>query len=55
VYDILGREIASILNGTLDAGYYEINFDGSKLASGIYFYKIQASDFTDVKKMILNK
>ncbi len=55
VYDILGREIASILNGNLEAGYYEINFDGSKLASGIYFYKIQASDFTDVKKMILNK
>ena len=55
VYDILGREITNILNGNLEAGYYEINFDGSKLASGIYFYKIQASDFTDVKKMILNK
>jgi serine protease AprX len=55
VYDILGREVQSILNGNFEAGYYEINFDGSNLSSGIYFYKLQASDFTDVKKMILNK
>ena len=55
VFDILGREISVVLNGNYDAGYYEINFDGSKLASGIYFYKIQTSDFTDVKKMVLSK
>jgi hypothetical protein len=55
VYDILGRETSNILNGNLEAGYYEISFDGSKLSSGIYFYKIQTSEFTDVKKMILNK
>jgi len=55
VFDILGREISSVLNGNLEAGYYQISFDGSNLSSGIYFYKLQTSDYTDVKKMILNK
>jgi hypothetical protein len=55
VYDILGREVTNILNGNFEAGYYEINFDGANISSGIYFYQLKTSDFTDVKKMILNK
>jgi hypothetical protein len=60
VFDILGQEVAQILNKNLKAGYHSVNFDASKLMSGMYIYRIQAkgfdgSDFTDVKKMLLVK
>jgi hypothetical protein len=55
VYDILGREIAELVNEYKKAGNYNVSFDGSKLASGIYIYKLATSDFTDVKKMTLIK
>ena len=55
VYDILGREIAVLVNEEKPAGKYEVEFDGSSLASGIYFYRIQAGSFVDTKKMILMK
>jgi subtilisin-like proprotein convertase family protein len=55
VYDILGREAAVLANGQFQAGKYEVVFDGSKLASGVYFYKLEASGFTDIKKMMLVK
>ena len=55
VYDILGREVATLVNEEKPAGSYEVNFDASRLASGIYFYKIQAGSFTQAKKMILLK
>ncbi|MFA5806017.1 MAG: exo-alpha-sialidase [Melioribacteraceae bacterium] len=55
VYDMLGREISTLVNGELEAGYHEVNFDASKLASGIYFYKLQVGGFVDMKKMILTK
>jgi hypothetical protein len=55
VYDLLGREVASLVNEEKPAGNYEAEFDGSDLSSGIYFYKIQAGDYTSVKKMILLK
>ena len=55
VYDILGNEVATLLNQNQTAGTYEIDFDASKLSSGVYFYKLQAGDFTDIKKMTLIK
>jgi hypothetical protein len=55
VYDILGNEVAVIYNGFSRAGYYEVQFDASNLASGVYFYKMSSNDFTSVKRMLLVK
>jgi len=55
VYDILGREIATLINKQQKAGNYEVNFDGNGLTSGIYFYKLQYGSFVESKKMILLK
>ncbi len=51
VYDVLGNEITYLVNEEKFAGSYEIEFDASQLSSGIYFYKIQASDYFETKKM----
>ncbi len=57
VFDMLGREVATLLNENKPAGEFEINFNSSKfnLSSGIYLYKINAGEFSDTKKMILIK
>ncbi|OGU76915.1 MAG: hypothetical protein A2V93_07575 [Ignavibacteria bacterium RBG_16_34_14] len=55
VYDILRNEIAAIINEEKSAGNYEVNFDGTDLSSGVYFYRLQAGTFTDTKKFILMK
>ncbi len=55
VFDALGREVAELLNEELTPGNYDVNFNASSLSSGIYLYRIQASDFVQVKKMILIK
>lgn len=55
VYDILGKEVASLVNEKMPAGSYEVNFDASGLSSGIYFYKLQTDAFVETKKMILMK
>ena len=55
VYDILGKLVETLVNENKDAGYYDINFDASNLASGLYIYKIEAGTFNDTKKMILIK
>ncbi len=55
IYDVLGREIVTLLDSDLSAGYHEVEFNGSNLPSGIYIYRIQAGEFTSVKKMILIK
>ncbi|NNL22207.1 MAG: choice-of-anchor D domain-containing protein [Ignavibacteriaceae bacterium] len=55
IYDILGREITTLVNEEMQAGNYKIDFDASTLASGIYFYTLQAGDFVATKKMILLK
>ena len=49
----LGEEIAVLVNQEQDKGYHKIEFDGSRLASGVYFYKLNAGTFIDTKKMIL--
>jgi hypothetical protein len=53
IYDVLGNEIATLVNETKEAGKYNINFNASKLSSGVYFYTIKAGDFIQTKKMIL--
>ena len=53
VYDILGNEVATLVNEEKPAGNYEIEFNASKLSSGVYFYQIKAGDFIKTKKMIL--
>jgi len=55
IYDLSGREVATLVNSELVAGYHEIEFNASNLSSGIYFYRITASNFTSVKKLILLK
>lgn len=55
LYDILGKELKVILNENKAAGTYTIDIDASEFVSGVYFYKIEAGDFTDVKKMMLVK
>ena len=59
VYDILGREIAVLVNestaGGLNAGTYEADWDASNYPSGIYFYKLVTDNYTETKKMVLLK
>ncbi|MCI0473922.1 MAG: YCF48-related protein [Ignavibacteria bacterium] len=56
IFDIAGREVASEINGlSLRAGNYKVNFDGSQLTSGVFFYKITTGDYSQTKKMILLK
>jgi hypothetical protein len=55
VIDILGREVATLVNGYRNAGTHTVDFDASNFASGVYFYRIDAGTFTDVKKMVLMK
>lgn len=55
VYDILGNEVAILVNEKLNPGNYSVDFDGVNYPSGIYYYKFEAGDFSEVKKMILLK
>ena len=55
VYNVLGREVATLVNGYKPAGNYESEFNGNDLPSGIYFYSLEAESFIQVKKMILLK
>lgn len=55
VYDVLGKEIITLVNGSQTAGSYKVEFDGSKLSSGIYLFKIQTGKFIETKKMVLAK
>ncbi|MCX6161442.1 MAG: T9SS type A sorting domain-containing protein [Ignavibacteriae bacterium] len=55
VFDMSGKEVATLVNTTLTAGNFEYTFDGSKLSSGVYFYRIITNDFVESKKMTLLK
>ena len=55
IYDALGREIATLVNQRQSPGNYSVQFDASKLSSGIYFYTLRAGNFTATKKMVLMK
>jgi len=55
VYDILGNEITTLVDMRLNAGKHKVEFDASKLASGVYIYNLTAGSYTDSKKMLLLK
>jgi hypothetical protein len=55
VYDTTGRLVTILVDGMQDVGTHEVLFDGSKLTSGLYFVRMQAGDYTDVKKLMLIK
>ncbi len=55
IYNVLGREIALLVNQQLAPGTYEVDWDGTNYPSGIYFYKLTAGDYTETKKMVLMK
>ena len=55
IYDVQGREVATIINGFSKAGYHSAEFDGSNLASGVYFYRINSANFTQTMKLVLVK
>jgi hypothetical protein len=53
VFDLQGREVAVLLNEQQESGYHNIQFDGSKLSSGVFFYTLRTSNFSETKKLIL--
>jgi len=55
VYNLVGEEVNELVNGQVNAGFYEIEFDASKLPSGIYLYRLTTGSFTNSKKMLLLK
>ncbi|HEX9739434.1 MAG TPA: T9SS type A sorting domain-containing protein, partial [Ignavibacteriaceae bacterium] len=55
IYDVLGREVAVLVNEFKPPGVYEVEFDGSNLSSGVYFYTLTSGSFTDTKKLIFIK
>ena len=55
IYDVLGNEVATLVNTNLNASNYVVSWDANAFASGVYFYKLMSGDFTDVKKMMLVK
>jgi hypothetical protein len=55
VYDILGREVHTLVNEVVKAGYQQVSFDASQFSSGVYFYRLDAGSFTRVKKLLLLK
>jgi hypothetical protein len=55
IYSVIGEEAAVLVDGIVQAGFYEITFDASNLPSGVYFYRLQAGSFVETKKMLLLK
>jgi hypothetical protein len=55
VYDVLGREVARLVEGTLSAGRHEVVFDASGLPTGVYLYRLQADGFVQTRRMLLVK
>ncbi len=55
IYDVLGKEVKTLIEGYTPAGNHSVNFSALNLASGLYFYRLKSGNYTDVKKMILMK
>ena len=55
IYNILGREVASLVEGKMSAGYHEVTFNSADLSTGIYFYELRSADFEQMKRMVLIK
>ena len=55
IFNTLGNEIVTLIEGEQDKGFYALNYNASQLSSGVYFYKFTANGFCDIHKMILIK
>ena len=55
VYDLLGKEVATLVNEELKAGVYEVRFNAGDLPSGVYFYKLETGNIKETKKMLIQK
>ncbi len=55
IFNVLGEKVTDLINKEVEAGSYELNFNASNLSSGVYFYKLEAGNFTSIKKMMLIK
>ncbi len=55
VYNIMGQEVAKLVDRPMQAGTHSVTFDASQLASGMYFYRIEAGSFTEMKRMVMVK
>jgi hypothetical protein len=55
VYDMLGKEVKTLVNGMQNAGYYTVSFDASQLSSGVYFYRLNANGFSSLKRLVVLK
>ncbi len=55
IFDVLGREVSTLVNQAQNSGTYSVNFNASALSTGVYFYKLEAGDFMNIKKMLLIK
>jgi hypothetical protein len=53
IFNTLGQQVATLVNGDIDAGYHSVQFDGSNLASGIYYYRLHAGTFVETRKLLL--
>jgi hypothetical protein len=55
IFNLLGEEVATLLSASLLSGYHTVNWDGSDLASGVYFYRLKAGEFVQIRKALLLK
>jgi hypothetical protein len=55
IFDVLGREVKTLVNEVKGPGNYMVDFNGSELSSGVYFYRLQSAEFTDTKRMLMIK
>ena len=54
-YDAIGMDVTTLVDGYKEVGSYDVQFNASKLSSGVYFYRIQAGNYVDMKKMMMMK
>ena len=55
IFDILGKEVSILVNEQLQAGTYEVDFDASNYPSGVYYYKLITTDYSETKRMVFLK
>jgi hypothetical protein len=55
VYNLIGQKVAEVVNGNMNAGVHQVNFDAEGLSSGVYVYKLTTPEFTSSKKLVIMK